>query len=217
MANTKKPAAAPERTPSVTTAQVKARFQQALRQALVVNGYSQRDLCKAIGVQIGTMTKYLNGEVDPRRVGLQIQAALAESMGVTLDALWAFYCCGELVTQVTVRQVESWLRSDAGQEDLPVIMASLQEAGQRWLSGDGPLRRLPAAAPPPPYTWPLEEIEALGLSAVIRQRLGLTAEDLEPLVQRGEFSEELVEAFSVAANYELEAVREAFQERQPIA
>lgn len=216
MAPTKQSAkAAP--APSIAVDPVRVRFQQALRQAMVVNGYSQRDLCKVIDVQIGTMTKYLNGEVDPMRVGLKIQAALAESMGVTLDALWSFYCTGDLVTQVTVRQVESWLRSDAGQEDLPVIMASLQEAGQRWLTGDGPLRRLPAAAPPPPYTWPLEEIEALGLSAAIRQRLGLRAEDLEPLVQRGEFSEELVEAFSVAANYELEAVREAFQRRQPIA
>lgn len=192
------------------------RFQQALRQAMVVNDYSQRDLCKAIGIQIGTMTKYLNGEVNPKRVALEIQAALAESMGVTLDALWAFYCSGELVTQVTVRDVESWLRSNAGQEDLPVIMASLQEAGQRWLSGDGPLRRLPEPAPLKPYAWPLQEIEELELSEAMRRRLGLTPEDLEPLVLRGEFSEELVEAFSVAANYELEAVREAFTRREPI-
>ena len=98
------------------------RFQQVLRQAMVVNDYSQRQLSEAIGVKIGTMTKYLNGEIRPLRVALEIQAGLANCLGVTLDALLAFYRSGELVTYVTVRDVESWLRSDAGQEDLPVIM-----------------------------------------------------------------------------------------------
>lgn len=201
---------------SVPESLERQRFQQVLRQAMVVNDFSQRQLSEAMGVKIGTMTKYLNGEIRPLRVALEIQAGLASCLGVTLDALLAFYRSGELVTQVTVRDVESWLRSDAGQEDLPVIMASLQEAGQRWLSGSGPMRSLPEPKVPKPYTWPLQEIEELGLSDTMRQRLGLTAADLAPLVERGEFSEDLVEAFSVAANYDLEAVREAFAARRPI-
>lgn len=209
------PSAKP-RTPPPTPEELQCkRFSQALHQAMVVNGYSQRQLSDAIGVKIGTMTKYLQGTIRPMRVALEIQAGLAESLGVTLDALYAFYSSGELVTQVTVREVESWLRSDAGQEDLPIILASLQEAGQRWLGGASAVGTLPEAKPQR-YTWPLEELEELGLSEKMRERLGLTAADLKPLVERGEFSEELAEAFSVAANYELEAVREAFRKREPI-
>lgn len=191
------------------------RFAQALRQAMVANHASQRDLCELLEVRIGTLTKYLAGDIHPMKVGLGIQAALARALGVTLDVLADYYESGELVSQVSVREVESWLRSEAGQEDLPRILASLQDAGQRWLHGGGAIAPLPELDLVP-YTWPAEEVEELGLSTAMRQRLGLTEEDLAPLVERGEFTDELVEAFSVAANYELAAVREAFATRQPI-
>lgn len=193
------------------------RFAQALQQAMVVNRMSQRQLCGEMGIKIGTMTKYLNGEIKPLRVAVEIQAKLAQALGVTLDSLLRFYQTGELTTDVTVRDVESWIRSEAGQEDLPKLMASLQEAGQRWLGKPEELPGPGEEQPIAPYTWPLEELEELELSPRMREKLGLTDADLEPLVQRGEFSDELAEAFSIAANYELDAVKEAFSRREPIA
>lgn len=192
------------------------RFAQALQQAMVVNRMSQRQLSALIGIKIGTMTKYLNGEIRPLRVAIEIQGKLAHALGVTLDALLRFYLTGELVTDVTVRDVESWIRSEAGQEDLPKLMASLQEAGQRWLGGSPDPKALPEAQELEPYTWPLRELEELELSPRMREKLGLTDADLEPLVLRGEFTDELAEAFSIAANYELSAVKEAFSKREPI-
>lgn len=192
------------------------RFIKALNQAMVLNGLSQRGLCERLGIQVGTLTKYLRGEVAPMKVGTGIQAALAKELGVTFDALVGYFREGEYITGVSVQDVESWLRSDAGQEDMPALMAALQAASQRWI-GKGP----PAAEDPTEerlerYVWPLDELEEAGVSEKFRQRLGLTEERMAALVERGDYDEDLIEAFSVACNYELEAVREAFQKRQPI-
>lgn len=193
------------------------RFIKALNQAMVLNGLSQRGLCERLGIQVGTLTKYLRGEVAPLKVGTGIQSALADALGVTLDALISYYQEGEYITGVSLQAVESWIRSDAGQEDLPTLMASLQAAGQRWI-GKGP----PDAEEEPfkqlePYTWPLQELEDAGVSEKFRERLGLTKERMAALVERGEYDDDLVEAFSVACNYELEAVSEAFAQRTPIS
>jgi transcriptional regulator with XRE-family HTH domain len=194
------------------------RFIKALNQAMVVHGLSQRGLCERLGIQIGTLTKYLRGEVAPLRVGTAIQAALAVELGVTTDALLSYYRTGEYTTAVSLSDVESWIRSEAGQRDLPAIMASLQEAGQRWIEqpevsapveGRGTKKQ-------EPYTWPLQELKDAGISDRFRERLGLTDAALKLLAETGEFDEELAEAFSVACNYELEAVIEAFRNREPI-
>lgn len=186
-----------------------ARFMRALHQAMVVNKYSQRDLAAELKVVIGTMTKYLAGDVAPMKVGLGIQARLARVLNVTLGSLHAYYETGKFLNAVTLDQVESWIRSEAGQEALPVLMASVQQASNRWL-GKTPL------APIEPYTWPLEELESANVSARARERLGLTAEAMEGLVLRGEFDEDLVDSFSVACNLEFDAVLAAFQERKPV-
>lgn len=204
--------------PHTTTEQEQiARFINCLNQAMVSRRHSQRELCFRMGITIGSMTKYLRGSVAPLRVGLGIQAALAHELGVTLDALYAYYTTGEYVTDVTVEQVVSWIRSDSGQADLPGLMDSLREAGQRWVGGAPEPKALPAAKQAAPYTWPIEELKECGVSEVFRERLGLTDAALRKLATKGEFTDELAEAFGIACNYKKEAVIEAFSNRVPIA
>lgn len=194
-----------------------ARFVKVLNHAMVSGSLSQRALCDRIEITIGTLTKYLRGDVSPFKVGLRIQWCLARELGVTLDALCAFYEEGEYATAVSVEVVESWIRSEAGQGDLPRLMASLTDAGRRWLErGVEEAPTLPPARPKP-YTWPIEELKEAGVSDRFRERMGLTDEALKRLAEAGEFDEELAEAFSIACNYELEAVLEAFRNREPIA
>ena len=186
---------------------------------MVSGSLSQRALCDRIEITIGTLTKYLRGDVSPFKVGLRIQWCLARELGVTLDALCAYYEDGEYATAVSVELVESWIRSEAGQADLPRLMMSLTDAGKRWLEGGGE-GGAPAALPPArikPYTWPIEELKEAGVSDKFRERMGLTDEALKRLAEDGEFDDELAEAFSIACNYELEAVLEAFRNREPIA
>lgn len=104
-------------------------FIKAVNQAMLSNRLSQRALSERIGIKIGTLTKYLRGEVHPMKVGVGIQARLAEALGVTLDALLAYYRYGEYITAVSLDDVESWIRSDAGQQDLPVLMARCRSQG----------------------------------------------------------------------------------------
>lgn len=194
-----------------------ARFVNCLHQAMVSGRLSQRQLCERIGITIGSLTKYLRGSVAPLRVGTGIQAALARELGVTLDALVAYYVHGHYVTEVSVESVESWIRSEAGQADLPRLMASLTDAGQRWMTGSVEVQALPPAPEVQRYTWPIEELKECGVSDKWRERMGLGDEALERLAVSGEFDEELAEAFGIACNYETEAVIEAFRKREAIA
>jgi transcriptional regulator with XRE-family HTH domain len=194
-----------------------ARFVNCLNQAMVAGRLSQRQLCERIGITIGSLTKYLRGAVAPLRVGTGIQAALAKELGVTLDALVAYYVHGHYVTEVSVEAVESWIRSEAGQEDLPRLMASLTDAGQRWMTGAVEVQALPPAPEVQRYTWPIEELRDCGVSDKWRERMGLSDEVLERLAVSGEFDEEVAEAFGIACNYDTEAVIEAFRKREAIA
>jgi transcriptional regulator with XRE-family HTH domain len=194
-----------------------ARFVNCLNQAMVAGRLSQRQLCERIGITIGSLTKYLRGAVAPLRVGTGIQAALAKELGVTLDALVAYYVHGHYVTEVSVEAVESWIRSEAGQEDLPRLMASLTDAGQRWMTGAVDVQALPPAPEVQRYTWPIEELRDCGVSDKWRERMGLSDEVLERLAVSGEFDEEVAEAFGIACNYDTEAVIEAFRKREAIA
>lgn len=194
------------------------RFCKALHQALVRNRLSQRDLCEALGIVVGTLSKYLGGEIAPLRVGFGIQVNLARVLGVTTDALYGFYVTGTWETAISLDEVESWIRSQAGQETLPVLMSSLQQASQRWAQGGDEVDLVKESEPPAVvrYDWPQQELDAVAVSERMRQRLGLSAEALERLAVTGEFDDELAEAFSIACNYEFEAVVEAFKRQRPI-
>lgn len=184
------------------------RFRAALLQALALNDYSQRELSERIGITIGTMTKYLRMVVPPFKVGLGIQRLLAKELGVTLDALVAYYETGEYQTGLSLADVEGWIRSSAGQQDLPAIMKSMHEAAVKALE--------PAAAQasaPAPYTWPIEALKKAEVSDSMRERLGLTDACLRQLASDGRYDDEMVEAFALVTGYATEAVRRAFSER----
>ena len=186
------------------------RFIQAIGHALVSGGLSQRELCNRLNISVGTMTKYLRGSVAPLKVGTGIQSSLAGELGVTLDALVAFYQTGQYATSVSLDAVASWIRSDAGQRDLPEIMASLQEAGSRWLGA--PV----AAASLPRYDWPKEELERLRIPMSVRERLGLTDEALEKLSVCGTYEDAMVEGFAALIGVSEDRARQAFEQREAI-
>lgn len=188
------------------------RFVQAIGHALVSGGLSQRELCQRLDISVGTMTKYLRGTVAPLKVGTGIQSLLAQQLGVTLDALVAYYQTGQYATHVSLDDVASWIRSDAGQQDLPAIMASLQEAGSRWIGA--PTAQAPVALPR--YDWPKQELERLKIPQGVRDRLGLTDEALEKLSVCGQFDDAMVEGFAALIGVNEEQARKAFTNREEI-
>lgn len=204
----------PERHTDEERLQIK-RFVQAIGHALVSGGMSQRELCSRLGISVGTMTKYLRGTVAPLKVGTGIQSLLAHELGVTLDALVTYYETGQYGTHVSLDEVASWIRSDAGQQDLPEIMASLQEAGSRWI-GAAPAMAGVAPVALPRYDWPKRELERLRIPMSVRERLGLTDEALEKLSVCGQFSDELVEGFAALIGVSEKRAREAFEKREEI-
>lgn len=184
------------------------RFKGSLFQAMAIHSWSQRELCERLGITIGTMTKYLKGAVEPFKVGLGIQACLARELGITLDALVAYYRTGEYETSVTLNDVEGWIRSSAAQEDMPALMKSLHDAA---------LRSARSAAEPvqvEPYTWPIDELKKAGVSEAMRERLGLTDAALRLLATKGEYDDELVEAFALVTGHSATDVQQAFAARE---
>lgn len=197
-----------ERHSETELVQIK-RFIKAISQALVSNGFSQRDLCERLGISVGTLTKYLRGAVAPLRVGLGIQKGLADQLGVTIDALVAYYVEGAYATAVTLDDVASWIRSDAGQGDLPQLMASLQEAGQRWIGAC-------SAKPADRYDWPKQELDRLKIPAAVRERLGLTDGALETLATGGGYNEDMAEGFAALIGVSTDRAKKAFEAREII-
>lgn len=197
------------------TAQVQ-RFAQALRQAMIRNRLSERRLATELGITIGTTQKYFRFRVLPLKVATGINRQLARLLGITLDALICFYETGEFRNALSFDEVASWLRSDAGVEHLAPVLEAMSDLSKRATQCGG-ADEAAAALAPSRYTWPLEELEHAKVSPALRQRMGLTDEALETLVETGAFTDELVEAFSVAVNLDEEAVREAFTNRSAVA
>ena len=112
----------------------KQRFIQALEEARIKNKYSQRQLCDAIGITIGTLTKYNRGSVDPNRVGVAIMRRLAGQLGITTNTLMEFLDTGEFRSSLTIDDVASWIRSESGQEDLPALLSAVTESAERKIS-----------------------------------------------------------------------------------
>ena len=201
---------AADATPEIRT----DRFKRAIREALAgPPAISQRDLSALLGITIGSLSKYLRGEVDPAKVGFEVQVNLAKRLGCSADELHLYYRSGEWVSNLTLEDVTGWLRSKSTQEDLPAIMESLTSATARVT--DQRLTSSGEAEPekPEPYTWPMEALQEAGITDKLRERMGLGNDVLARLVKDGQFDDETVEAFSVAVNLEESAVREAFENR----
>ena len=113
----------PESKASAT--QQKERFVQSLKQALIANKYSQRELCEALGITIGTLTKYLRGAVDPSKVGVAIMRNLAKELGFTTNTLLNYFETGEYQSSLTMDAFPSWTRQEAGQAALPVLLPAM--------------------------------------------------------------------------------------------
>ena len=114
-----------------TPEQQKERFVQSLKQALVANKYSQRELCEALGITIGTLTKYLRGAVDPSKVGVAIMRNLAKELGFTTNTLLSYFETGEYQSSLTIDDVASWIRSEAGNLDLPVLLSAMSHSTEK--------------------------------------------------------------------------------------
>ena len=189
------------------------RFERALMTAQIgPPALSQRQLGEKLGVSIGSISKYLRFEVHPDNVGFGIQCKLAKVLGHSIDALQSYYETGEWETDVTLTDIVSYIRSDAGIEALPDILEAMTIRTRRE-SGVDTLTQ----AKQVDYTWPIEELKISKVSDKMRKKLGLTDVRLKLLAKEGKFDDDMVEGFSIACNYEEDAVREAFEKRQPIA
>ena len=112
------------------------RFIGILNNLLVSNRMSQRELAERLGVTIGTLTKYLRGEVFPDNIKTHINEKLAKLRGVSLDELLKYYQTGEFDStraKTSFEDVVAWVGSDAGQEDLLKLVQQATEAQMRIL------------------------------------------------------------------------------------
>jgi hypothetical protein len=193
--------------------QQRERFVAALKKAQLqprVERQSERSLASELGIQIGTTQKYMRREVNPLKVGTGINLKLATLLGVSLDSLCSYYLTGEYQNNLSINQIESWIRTEAGFQDIPLIHRAVADA----------LDRLPDVSPrqsvgPLPYLWPRQKLEECEMSKWRRNKLGMTDERVERLVSIGEYDDELIAAFADEFNLTDESVREAFAKRQP--
>ena len=89
---------------------------------------SQRDLAKLLGITIGTVTKYLRGEVDPLNVGSGIQKNLASCLSMSLDSLMNFYSSGEIKSDLNADEGSSWIKENS-KKDPKKIYAIIAQIG----------------------------------------------------------------------------------------
>ena len=101
------------------------RLQRVINEILIREAISQRELSRRIDITIGTMTKYLRGEVNPYDIKTRITINLARELKVTPDSLYEYLRTGEYLSTTNIDAVDSWIRSSAGQEDFARILSSL--------------------------------------------------------------------------------------------
>jgi len=101
------------------------RFIQSLNQLMITQKLSQRKASDKIEITIGTMTKYLRGEVNPFDVKTRITRNLARELGMTPDALYSFYETGDYKDDLSISDVVSWIKSTSKFDDLPSILEAL--------------------------------------------------------------------------------------------
>ena len=101
------------------------RFIQSLNQLMITQKLSQRKASDKIEITIGTMTKYLRGEVNPFDVKTRITRNLARELGMTPEALYSFYETGEYKDDLSISDVVSWIKSTSKFDDLPSILEAL--------------------------------------------------------------------------------------------
>lgn len=162
-----------------TLEQRKERFVQAIHQALAVNSYTQRKLCDKLSLTIGSLSKYIAKKVDPLDVKLRIQVSLAESLGVTVDSLNAFYLSGKFHSAVTISDVQEFIRQSATAGELPILLKDVADLSVR-LSGQAASPDTEARKVEPPRLWSDEEAKQLSQQAMAYFRECAQVEMLSP-------------------------------------
>ena len=104
------------------------RFIQSLNQLMITQKLSQRKASDKIEITIGTMTKYLRGEVNPFDVKTRITRNLARELGMTPEALYSFYETGDYKDDLTISDVVSWIKSTSKFDDMPEILKALSDS-----------------------------------------------------------------------------------------
>ena len=139
------------------------RFIQSLNQLMVAQKLSQRKASEKIEITIGTMTKYLRGEVNPFDVKTRITRNLARELGMTPDALYSFYETGVYKDDLSISDVVSWIKSTSKFDDLPSILEALS-VSQSYKKEEKPVATSPriAAIPKKPSAADCKRIGILG-------------------------------------------------------
>lgn len=195
-------------------------FMQALRKAMIVRGWGVRELSKAIGVEMGTMTKYLKCRVSPYRIGFGIARNLAAELGVTMESLDLYFQTGDFGNgesiPVNLDQVETWIRTRAGASDLLAITEAHHVLLRKVMATDAQSSAIEAKPEPEPYTWPREALAATGTPQVALDVMGLSDPVLDALEQRGEYDDQVVRLFAGLLKQSEEVIRTAFEARMPL-
>lgn len=119
---------------STNSVVVTERFRSLLSMAMVSNNYSQRKLCEALGITMGTIQKYFRGKICPFQVrGIVIQR-LATALGVSIDSVYEYLTNGEFKSSITLEDVVSYIKAH-GKDELPQILAACTEASAPQVAG----------------------------------------------------------------------------------
>ena len=93
---------------------------------------SQREFSRRIGVKIGTLTRYLNGKVDPLNIRLCISNNIAVELGMPLEKYYKTIEYGPSTDDHTsINQITFWARHHAGLHELCELISIFSEAIKR--------------------------------------------------------------------------------------
>ncbi len=181
------------------------RFKEVLKMSMKKNNFTQRELGEKCGFKIGTMTKYMRGEVNPFDVKFRIQLKLAHSLDVSPEALSTYYLDGVFDTELSRQDVTTWIMKEACTNDIPALLMAVSTS-DAWSKSLAESTR---------YTWPAEALESKGVSQELRTRLGLSDSAMESIAQ-GEYEPDHVEAFALLISKPIDEVEKAFNSRSEI-
>ena len=90
---------------------------------------SQREFSRRIGVEIGTLTNYLNGKVDPLNIRLCISNNIAVELGMPLEKYYKTIEYGPSTdSHTSINQITFWARNHASLHELCALISIFSEA-----------------------------------------------------------------------------------------
>jgi len=93
---------------------------------------SQREFSLKIGVKIGTLTRYLNGKVDPLNIRLCISNNIAVELGMPLEKYYKTIEYGPSTDDHTsINRITFWARHHASLHELCELISIFSEAIKR--------------------------------------------------------------------------------------